>query len=47
MSRSLGSNGLSQEGVYDRGGLSPRPEAGVFYFQPRVREVLARVDGCE
>ncbi len=31
-----------EAGVYDRGRLSPRHEAGVFYFQSRLREALAR-----
>ncbi len=31
-----------EAGVYDTGRLSPRHEAGVFYFQSRIREILAR-----
>ena len=30
-----------EAGIYDRGRLSPRHEAGVFYFQSRVRDALA------
>jgi len=34
-----------EAGVYDRGRLSPRHEAGVFYFQCLLREALGRGSG--